>query len=146
MDRYEQITFDSEQMSPRFAKMIQGDFKFDSDMTHSQRVMRLHQILKFYNMVIELGMLEHTGDWDWRITVVTEDHSFGTSMDRDGEGPWGDTFRFPENMEVIPSDYTDFFSRWHIIEVEEFPTSSADEPEWLAVAVDDILAILITEA
>ena len=142
----EAIKFDSEQMSPRFAGMIQGDFKFAGDMSHSQRVMRIYQILKFYNMVIELGMLEHTVDWDWRITILTDDHSFGTSMDRDGEGPWADTFRFPENMEVLPSDYSDGFARWQVIEVEEFPTSSADEPEWLAVAVDDILAILITEA
>jgi len=144
----EKIELDGDQMSLKMADLIVGIHLFKPEWDHTQRVMMVSDLLMVYSMVREMGELEHTSDWDWRITVEAflggRTWTLGTALDEDDDlEKWADTFRWPESYSVQPRDYTNRFGAWKFIEVEEFPSMDSDKPEWKAVSVDHITRIAI---
>lgn len=144
----EKIELDGGQFSPKLADLVVGIHLFKPEWDHQQRVMAVSGILAVYETVRQLGDIEHTGDWDFRITVEAftggRTFTFGTALDPDDDSDkWGDWFRWPESYSIKPNDYTTGFAAWKFIEVEEFPTMDSDEPEWKAVSVDHITRIAI---
>jgi hypothetical protein len=104
--------------SPRFAEQLVGEYEMPEGQ--EARVFMLSALTRYYRMVVDLGMLEHTGDWDWRITVTLNDgtivgtHPWNDDTDTD---TWSDEIMLPYKTE--PGDYTDHFARWTSLQVEE---------------------------
>jgi hypothetical protein len=144
---HSRITLDGGQLSPKLADLVVGIHVFDPKWDHQQRVMAVSGILAVYETVRQLGDIEHTGDWDFRITVEAftggRTITLGTSLDDHEDERWGDWFRWPESYSIKPNDYTTGFAAWKFIEVEEFPSYASDEPKWKAVSVDHITRIAI---
>src|SRR5262245_31453655 len=130
----EKIHLDGGQLSPKLADLVVGIHLFKHDWDHQQRVMAVSGILAVYETVRQLGDIEHTGDWDFRITVEAftggQTFTFGTALDEEDDlEKWGDWFRWPESYSIQPNDYTTGFAAWKYIEVEEFPSYESDESE-----------------
>ena len=136
-------TYDSH-LSTKLADMVTGTFEFYG-MPHDVRVMRLKAIMEVYDAVMRLGDLEHTGDWDWRISVyyAATPHELPTEVGGDREDVWSDTIRL--DYEVFPEDYTEGFVRWENLIVEE-RDHDTDELTDVPVPIDSIRLITIGTA
>jgi hypothetical protein len=55
-------------LSTSLADMVCGTFFLDG-MPHDVRVLRLKALIDLQAFVENLGDFEHTGDWDWRVSV-----------------------------------------------------------------------------
>jgi hypothetical protein len=136
------------QVSGELSAMVVGDFKFEG-MNHPTRVERLVALIKLYEAVMEIGDHEHTGDWDWRITV-TWDYGRKVSGTYDGK----DLINYSDAMlcdhikldyTVEPNDYLTDFARWKLLTVEEFGNRDGDL-DYPRVPIDSITNIHITRA
>jgi len=151
--RYPQLSFDRSpvhQVSPDLAAMVVGKFDFDG-MDHHARVMSLSALIKLYNLVRDLGDLEHTGDWDWRIQVVWGDAKFPVPNPPDDD-PEPEDFEdtmcdvLTLNYEVEPNDYINRFARWNYLTIEVYaPTGEHGETHDVLVPIDEIRYITIEE-
>jgi hypothetical protein len=130
-------------VSTQLAALVVGEHRFDG-MSHELRTMRMAALIRTYNAVIDIGDLEHTADWDWRITITTNDGleyppaSCETTM--------CDVLELPYTVE--PGDYTSNFSRWEILKAEMYnwqPVIEGKDISWAEIAIDDIQSITIEE-
>jgi hypothetical protein len=112
-------------------------------------VFRIHALIKLYQFVLDQGELEHTSDWDWRITVMHGAPSaMGTysgyhmgSDDKDySDAVMCDTIEL--DYETEPEDYTSHFSRWEFLTIEEFH-GDQNEATTVRVPIDHIRTISI---
>ena len=126
-------------LSPELAQLVTGTFSF-TDLPHEIRVMRLKAIIEIYEAVKELGELEHTSDWDWRIEVLhAPDNGPATSVGtNDDRNVFADVMKL--DYKTSPEDYLDHFARWQILTVEELSGETGD-PTYVEVPIDEIRII-----
>lgn len=134
-------------ISSDLANELMGEYHLPAD--HEARVFAIEALIKYYRMVRDLGDLEHTGDWDWRIAVVMTDGRLIGTHDWDevrGIDVWGDEMKIP--FTVDPADYTDHFARWTSLQIEEntFSEDGIVSEAIITVPIDDIQTITITTA
>lgn len=131
-----------EQYSSELATHVVGEYDL-REMSHASRVNRVFSLITLQAAVLTIGELEHTSDWDWRITITLDDGSqFGSLYDLPDDGyQWADTMKLPYTVE--PNDYIDGFARWTTVLIETFPTSDADDAIDVPVPIDRIATIQI---
>lgn len=75
------------------------DSKPPLDGLPSARYMRIAALVLLYDAVMQLGWIEHTSDWDWRLHVTLDDGTTVPNQTEDEE-EWTDTIELDED------DYT----------------------------------------
>jgi hypothetical protein len=143
--RYPQVDIRSydPHVSPALADLVTGSFSF-IDLPHELRVFRLHALIELLGAVQNIGELEHTADWDWRIEVIHAHPGLpgqppeiaGTH----GEDWWTDEMGLPYRIES--HDYLDHFARWKNLRLTEYHIES-DEPKEITIPIDHIRVINI---
>ena len=105
---------------------------------------RLHALLKLYNFVLTQGELEHTSDWDWRISICYGEPNAvgswagfqsGTDEKDYSDAVMCDTISLDYQTE--PGDYTSQFQRWEFLTVEEFRGDDHD-PVAVQIPIDHV--------
>lgn len=124
------------QISMQLADLVTGEFTFDG-LGHELRVRRLSAFIRIYQAVIDLGDLEHTADWDWRIEITHGDGEYLIPAD-DVEGTsMCDTIELP--YEIEPTDYVDGFARWTHLRAYILDWSTDEHTTtWASIPIDDI--------
>lgn len=135
------------QYSLELAELLSGSYDL-RELSHESKIHRIYSLIALQRAMMDVGELEHTNDWDWRVTVIdVNDKSYGTvdfPDDPDYErSTWADTIELPYTIES--DDYLDGFARWTTIRVETFRASDPD-PMMIDVPVDSIATITIGEA
>lgn len=131
--------------SKTLADLLAGQYDLDN-LNHVEKIQKIHYVIVLQDAMMKQGDLEHTNDWDWRISVVTYDgevHGTYTSVDPNDDYLWADTMTLPYTVE--PGDYESHFARWKFIHVEQFRNDDSD-PVDVKVTIDDVAHIIITEA
>ena len=130
------------QISTQLAGLVMDTYDL-TGFSHELRVMRLSALLTIYRATLELGDLEHTADWDWRITITTNDGSLIPDEHR-AETTMCDAVELPYTVE--PGDYTSAFERWEVLNVEVYDWSEPPTTTIVPVRIDDIRSITIEQA
>lgn len=139
-----QLELGDRQLSSSMADLVCGEFVLDG-LNHHDRVHRLYALVKTYELVRDLGELEHTSDWDWRIEVEMDNGQIIPTPQPNDLDPydWSDEIRL--DYETVPGDYLAGFTRWANLTLVVFPVTSEYEPHELSLVIDHIHAIRIEE-
>lgn len=131
-------------MSSSLADVVIGTHEFHG-LDHETRVFRIYALQTMTKAVWDIGELEHTSDWDWRVSVEHGEANIisGTYDLENDEQVWADTINLPYTTE--PGDYMNHFQRWTHMEVEEYRPYT-DDPIQVLIPVDQINRITITFA
>jgi hypothetical protein len=129
------------QYSSGLASHVTGEYDL-TGLSHASRVNRVFSLITMQAAVLTIGELEHTSDWDWRVSIVMDNgERYGTVDFPDDVYQWADTMRLPYTVE--PNDYIDGFARWTTVLVETFPTSDSGDPIDVPIDLDRIATITI---
>ena len=129
--------------SVAYSNLISGDWEFDG-LDHQARISTIHTIINLMEGLMKTGWIEHTNDWDWRISVVHGEAKLvaGTYEGEDlvnyTDSSWTDTIR------LNVTDETDW-EKVTYLAVDEFQGDDGDPVEVL-VPIADIRTITVEQA
>lgn len=127
-------------VSVKLADLVCGEFVLEG-LSHELRATRLAALIRVYEAVIDIGDLEHTADWDWRITVQTLDGTLIPDETPEDATVMCDTLELPYTVE--PGDYTSGFARWTTLKAEIYNWSDDGGTTWAEIPIDSIKSITI---